>query len=133
MTKINKSVRGPELNTIFSQTLRTSPGYPGKSPGISRQKVRFPHVSKDIPNFLDPTPSRGRPSPNPKISGPRRFGFGFLLLPWSVGKSFRPECKCFRSVTFFITMVVQKAADVWKKNVWDLQAFSQTFFDRKFA
>ena len=27
----------------------------------------------------------------------------------------------------------QKAADVWKKDVWDFQAFSQTFFELRFS
>ena len=28
---------------------------------------------------------------------------------------------------------IQKAADVWKKDVWDLQAFSQTFLELRFS
>ena len=27
----------------------------------------------------------------------------------------------------------QKTADVWKKDVWDFQAFSQTFFELRFS
>ena len=51
------------------------------TPGISRQKVWFPWVSKDIPNFLAPTPSRGSPPPHPKISGPKCLGLGSFFLP----------------------------------------------------
>ena len=29
--------------------------------------------------------------------------------------------------------VGQKAVDVWKKDVWDFQAFSQTFFELRFS
>ena len=46
-------------------------GYPAKHPGISSPKVWFSWVSKDIPNFLAPTPSPGRTPPHPKISGPK--------------------------------------------------------------
>ena len=50
-----------------------SPEYPTKNPGISFQKVWFPWVSKDIPNFLAPTPSRGRPPPHPaRIFGQKK-------------------------------------------------------------
>ena len=48
------------LNQIF----RVLPGYPGKHPGIFGQKDRLPWVSRHIPNFSTPSPSRGRP-PNP--------------------------------------------------------------------
>ena len=36
-------------------------GCPAKNPEISRQKVCFSLGFEDIPNFLAPTPSRGRP------------------------------------------------------------------------
>ena len=39
-------------------------------------KVFRAWVSRDIPNFLAPTPSRGRPPPHPKISGPKSLGLG---------------------------------------------------------
>ena len=70
------------------------------APGISRQKSRdvppkvwFPSVSKDIPNFLDPTPSRGRPPPHPKVSGPKSLGLGSFLLPENSQKTARHEPK----------------------------------------
>ena len=37
--------------------------------GISRQKSLISLVSRDVPNFLAPTPSCGRPLPLRKISG----------------------------------------------------------------
>ena len=68
-------VRGKRLNAnFFSQTFRQSPGYPGKCPGISRPKVWFRLVSRDIPNFWAPPPhARGRQkiiltTPTPHIS-----------------------------------------------------------------
>ena len=57
------------------------PGISLRKSGISRQKVWFPWVSKDIPNFLVPTPSRGKTPPYPKISGPRSLGLGSFLSP----------------------------------------------------
>ena len=44
--------------TFFSQTFRASAGYPGKIPGYPAKKVWFSLVSRDIPNFLAPTPSQ---------------------------------------------------------------------------
>ena len=52
-----------------------------QNPGISCQKVWFPWVSKDIPNFLAPTPTRAKPPPHPKISGPKSLGLGSFFLP----------------------------------------------------
>ena len=52
-------------------------GHPSRqNPGMSRQKVGFPWVSKDMPNFLAPTPSREKPPPHPKISGPESLDLG---------------------------------------------------------
>ena len=64
-----------------SQTFRAPPGYPGQNPGISRQKVCFPLVSRDIPNLLASTPSRRRPPPHRKISGPKSLGLCSCFLP----------------------------------------------------
>ena len=63
-----------DTHTFFSHTFRTPPGYPGKNPGFSRQKVWFPCISRDIPNFLAHTCSRGRPLPHQKITGPQSLG-----------------------------------------------------------
>ena len=41
----------------------------------------FPWVSRDKPKFMAPTPSRGRPPPHRKISGPQNLGLGFFFLP----------------------------------------------------
>ena len=38
--------------------------------------IWFSWVSKNVPNFLAPTPSRGSPSAHPKISGPKSLGLG---------------------------------------------------------
>ena len=68
--------------TFFSQTFRAPPGYPGKIPGYPAQKVWFPGFRGTYRTFWPPTPSRGRPPPHPRISRPKKFGFGFLSLPW---------------------------------------------------
>ena len=44
-----------------------------RNPGISRKKVWFPWVSKDIPNFLAP--------PHPKISRPESLALGSNFFP----------------------------------------------------
>ena len=76
-------VRGPKVEhkRFLSQTLRAPPGYPSKTPWISCQKVWFPWASKDMSNFLAPTPSCGRPPPHPKISGPKSLGLGSFFFP----------------------------------------------------
>ena len=48
---------------------------------ISRQKVSFHWVSSFIPNFLAPTPSRGRPPPHQKTSGPKSLGLCSFFVP----------------------------------------------------
>ena len=73
---ITTYARERTLNTnLFSQTIWAPLGYPGKNPGTSRQKVWFRWVSRDIPNFLAPIPSRGR-TPTP----PQDQKFGFMLF-----------------------------------------------------
>ena len=52
-----------------------------QNPGISRQKSLIPWVSRDIPNFLAPTLSRGRPLLYRKISGPKCLGLGSFFVP----------------------------------------------------
>ena len=62
--------RGPKLNTnIFFSNFSGTTGISEQNPGISRQKCLISLVSRDIPNFLAPTPSCGRPPPHRKISG----------------------------------------------------------------
>ena len=68
-----------KIENFFGQAFRVPPGYPSKNPGISRKKVWFPWVSKDIPNFLARTPSRGRPPPHPKILFFLMYGVVTLL------------------------------------------------------
>ena len=83
--KLKKTEKTEKTEKIGSDTIlatpfakpRATPGYPSKNPGISRQKAWLPWASKDIPNFLAPTSSRGRP----KDIRTKKFGFGFLFLP----------------------------------------------------
>ena len=74
--------RERKLNTnfFFSNFSGTS-GISRQNPGISRPKSLISLVSRDIPNFSAPTPSRGRPPPHPKISGPKSLGLGSFFLP----------------------------------------------------
>ena len=73
----NSKNRGRELNTnLFFSNFSGTPGTSRQNPGISRPKVWFPCVSRDIPNFLAPTRSRGRPPPHRKISGTKSLGLG---------------------------------------------------------
>ena len=65
----------------FSRALRASPGYPSKIPGISRQKSLISLASRDIPNFLAPTPSDSWKTP----TRPQKYDiwtqkFGSVLL-----------------------------------------------------
>ena len=61
---------------FVSQTFRAPPGYPGKRPGISCQKVCFPWASKDIPKHFGPPPLHIEdPHPTKKISGPKSLSF----------------------------------------------------------
>ena len=74
--------RGRELSTnFFSQTFWAPRENPGKIPRYPTEKVWFPWVSKDIPNFLAPTLSRRRPPPHLKISGPKSLGLGSFFVP----------------------------------------------------
>ena len=80
---LSVTIRAQKLNTTFvSQTFRAP-----KNPGISRQKVWFSWVSRDIPNFLAPTPSRGRSTPHRKISEPKSLGLGSLIDRRENGRS----------------------------------------------
>ena len=67
-----------------------------QNPGISRQKSLIPWVSRDIPNFLAPALSRGKPPPHQRISGLKSLGLGsffvsvfktgvFAHLRWELG------------------------------------------------
>ena len=67
-------------NLFFSNFSGTS-GIPRQNPGISRPKVWFPWVSKDMLNILSPTRLPGRPPPHPNISGPKSLGLCSFFLP----------------------------------------------------
>ena len=74
--------RGQKLNpNIFFSNFSGASGISRQNPGISRQKSLIPWVSRDIPNFLAPTPSRGRPPPHRKISGLKSLGLGSFFVP----------------------------------------------------
>ena len=67
--------------TFFSQNFS---GTPRASQEKSRDIPARSLVSlgfEDIPNFLAPTPSRGRPPPHPKISRPKSLGLGSFFFP----------------------------------------------------
>ena len=73
------SCRDPKLNTnFFYQTFRAPPGYPGKIPGYPAKKS---WVSRDVPNFSPPPPSRGRPPPHRKISQTKKVWVWDLCVP----------------------------------------------------
>ena len=68
--------RGRELNRnfFFFSNFSGTPGVTPQNPGISRQKSLISLVSRDIPNFLAPTPSRWKtPTPPENIWTPK-FG-----------------------------------------------------------
>ena len=70
-------IRGQKLNTnLFFSNFSGTTGVSQRNPGISRQKSLTSLVSRDIPNFLAPTPSCGRPLPHRKISGLKSLGLG---------------------------------------------------------
>ena len=64
-------------NCFSSQTFRAPLAYPSTNPRTSRQKIWFPWVSSDIPNFLAPTPTRGNPHPTGRYPYPK---LEFVLL-----------------------------------------------------
>ena len=64
-------------NFIFSNFS----GAPAISQFKSQQKVWFPWISRDTPNFLAPIPSRGRPPPHSKTSRPKSSGLGSFFVP----------------------------------------------------
>ena len=98
--KINLS-RGRESNpNIFFSNFSGASRISRQNPGISRQKSLIPWVSRDIPNFLAPTPSRGRPPPHQKICGLKSLGLRSFFVPeksleenWKKGKDPHPQDK----------------------------------------
>ena len=70
--------REQKLNTnIFSSNFSGAPGISWQKSRNIPPKVWFRWVSRDIPNFLAPTPSRGRPPPRGRCLDPK---FGFVLF-----------------------------------------------------
>ena len=81
-TSHHRFFRGQKLNpNIFFSNFSGASGISRQNPGISRQKSLIPWVSRHIPNFLAPTPSRGRPPPHQKISGLKSLGLGYFFGP----------------------------------------------------
>ena len=73
--------RGRELNpNLFFSNFSGAFGISRQNPGISRQKSLIPWVSRDIPNFVAPTPSRGRPPTPPENIRTQKFRFGFFFF-----------------------------------------------------
>ena len=66
---------------IFFSNFSGASGISRQNPRISRQKSLIPWASRDIPNFLAPTPSRGRPLPHQKISGLKSLGLCSFFVP----------------------------------------------------
>ena len=88
--------RERKLNTnfFFSNFVGTA-GISRQNPGISQQTILISLVSRDIPNFLAPTRSRGRSLPKRKISGLKSLGLGsFLCLKtWEEPSMDQYQCR----------------------------------------
>ena len=80
LTATTKNAPAP-LDSGDGQKAKLFPRTSRQNPGTSRQKSLIPWVSRDIPNFLAPTPSRGRPPPHQKISGLKSLGLGSFFVP----------------------------------------------------
>ena len=80
--------------------------------GISRQKSLIPWVSRDIPNFLAPTPSRGRPPPHQKISGLKSLGLGSFFVPEFGNEKTMTARDVTRFCAFSLYQIAQKT---WRK------------------
>ena len=72
---------------------------PPKSRDIPPKKFGFPGFEGHT-ELLAPTPSRGRPPPHPRISGPKSLGLGSFFLPakqcptdgvWRIGRGVSPD------------------------------------------
>ena len=75
--------RGQKMSTnlFFLKLFGHSRDIPAKLRDIPQQKSLISLVSKDIPNFLAPTPSCGRPPPRQKMSGLKSLGLGSVFVP----------------------------------------------------
>ena len=103
------NVRGQKLNpNIFFSNFSGASGISRQNPGISRQKSLIPWVSRDIPNFLAPTPSRGRPPPHQKISGLKSLGLGSFFAPEMFWKPPTPTT-CLKRTAIHLQFVRQYA------------------------
>ena len=90
--KIGKTTKnwGQKLNTtFFCSNFSGAAGISRQNPGISRQKSLISLVSRDIPNFLPPTPACGRPLPHRKRSDQKVW----VWVPFSCLKKNRESPK----------------------------------------
>ena len=79
LTALNRE-RKLNTNFFFLKLFGHRRDIPAKSRDIPPKSL-ISLVSRDIPNFLAPTHSRGRPPPHPKISGPKSLGLGSFFFP----------------------------------------------------
>ena len=81
-TSVASTSRERRLNTnfLFLKLFGRPRDIPAKSRDIPPKKFDS-CVSRDISNFLAPTPSRGKPLPHWKISGPKSLGLGSFFFP----------------------------------------------------
>ena len=64
------------LLEVFGHT-----GISRQNPGISKKKTLVSLGFEGHADLLAPTPSRGRPPPHPKKSGPKSLGLGSFFFP----------------------------------------------------
>ena len=74
-----------------------------------------------------PTESQNPPNNKNKLQKPEN------LRESPKSKRYLPKSKESRRFPIWNSETSQKAADVWKKDVWDFQVFSQTFFELRFS
>ena len=115
--------------TFFSQTFGRPRDIPAR-PGISRQKSLVSLVSRDIPKFLAPTHSRGRPPPEDIWT--QKLGFVLFFFctiikrpisgVWGISKE--PSNECARVVNYF---GVCSAPAIWQHLIAEILLCSAVF------
>ena len=74
---------GRELNTNFFLKLFRHPrDNPAKVPGYPANKFVFPGFRRTYRTFWPPPLNAEDPHPTRRYPDPKKFGFGFLFLPW---------------------------------------------------
>ena len=74
-----RKLENENLTQTFCPNFSGASGISRQNPGKSRQKSLVSLVSRDIPNFSAPTPSRGKTPTLPDDIRTQKFGF--VLLP----------------------------------------------------